>query len=318
MLAVMHGFIPNAVEGWTYTLDAVGDYFDRALTRSAEAPPAKPPEMALGQLVDERLPPVAYELIGAYLDNVQILGRRTAELHVALASESKDEEFTPEPFSLLYQRSLYQGLRNSIGQVFQLLRERRRTLPEAIRQVAQSVLDVEPEVLRRCKRFHQYKVNALRTRTHGDYHLKQVLWTGKDFVLIDFEGEPARAIGERRIKRSPLRDIASMLRSFQYAAYAARLGAGSRTETASSVDLAAIRPWIDFWVRWVSASFLAAYLAAVGRAVFLPKSRDELTLLIDLYTLDKAIYELRYELENRPDWVRIPLQGILDIIREPQ
>ena len=144
-----------------------------------------------------------------------------------------------------------------------------------------------------------------RFRIHGDYHLGQVLYTGKDFVIVDLEGEPSRSISERRFKRSPLRDVAGMIRSFEYAAaYAVRQGP-VRTE-----DIPALLPWARLWQRWASASFLRGYFEASGDAAYLPKGADAVSAMLDFYLLDKAIYELRYELNNRPDWVPIPLEGV--------
>ena len=144
-----------------------------------------------------------------------------------------------------------------------------------------------------------------RVRIHGDYHLGQVLYTGKDFVIVDLEGEPSRSISERRFKRSPLRDVAGMIRSFEYAAaYAVRQGP-VRIE-----DIPALLPWASLWQRWASASFLRGYFEASGDAAYLPRGADATAAMLDFYLLDKAIYELRYELNNRPDWVPIPLAGV--------
>src|SRR6185295_11683296 len=159
-----------------------------------------------------------------------------------------------------------------------------------------------------CEGIRQHKVSALRTRIHGNYHLKQALWTGKDFIIIDFEGEPARPLGERRIKRSPLRDVASMLRSFEYAARHAK----SRTDPSrrDSIDTNALH----FWTRWLSAIFLRSYFDVADKATFLPQSREERSVLLDFYLLDKAVYELRYELDNRPDWLAIPIAGLIEFL----
>ena len=152
------------------------------------------------------------------------------------------------------------------------------------------------------------------TRIHGDYHLGQVLFTGSDFVIIDFEGEPARPLAERRKKRSPLQDVAGMLRSFHYAAYAPLLhDNGKKLPHEPLQDLG---NWAQYWQRWVSATFLKTYLEVSGNSNFIPKDREELALLLDLYLLDKAVYELGYELNNRPSWVRIPLDGISQLLQD--
>jgi maltose alpha-D-glucosyltransferase/alpha-amylase len=154
------------------------------------------------------------------------------------------------------------------------------------------------------------RLNAVQIRCHGDYHLGQVLHTGKDFVILDFEGEPERSLSERRLKRSPLRDVAGMVRSFHYAVYSALAG-----ERARGLDGAVLETAARAWNVWVASTFLRAYLGAAGDLV--PKSRAEQQLLLDVFMLDKALYELGYELGSRPEWVGIPLRGIVDILDTP-
>jgi maltose alpha-D-glucosyltransferase/alpha-amylase len=144
-----------------------------------------------------------------------------------------------------------------------------------------------------------------------------VLYTGKDYVIIDFEGEPARPITERRIKKTPIRDVAGMLRSFHYAAYTSLFGyLGSAVVRPE--DLAGLEPWARLWNVWVSSTFLSSYLQHAASGGFLPSNRDELNTLLSIYLFDKALYELGYELNNRPDWVRIPLTGILQLLQTPE
>jgi maltose alpha-D-glucosyltransferase/alpha-amylase len=154
------------------------------------------------------------------------------------------------------------------------------------------------------------KLSAMRIRIHGDYHLGQVLYTGKDFIIIDFEGEPARPLSERRWKQSALRDVTGMVRSFHYAAYVALLKEASiRPE-----DVPILRPWTDLWYRYVSSTFLRSYLETVGKTSFIPVEKEELELLLKVFLLEKAVYELGYELNDRPEWVVIPLKGIKDLL----
>jgi maltose alpha-D-glucosyltransferase/alpha-amylase len=157
------------------------------------------------------------------------------------------------------------------------------------------------------------RITGMRLRVHGDYHLGQVLHTGKDFLIIDFEGEPARSLSERRLKRTPTRDVAGMLRSFHYAAYAAlfkqlELGA-LNPETVGRIE-----PWARFWTHWTGVVFLKAYLGSARQGDFLPKTQQELKTLLQANLINKALYELGYELNNRPTWLRIPLQGILQLL----
>jgi len=183
-----------------------------------------------------------------------------------------------------------------------------------VRPKAQNILDHEGDIINRFRSVMEQGITAMRIRCHGDYHLGQVLWTGKDFIIIDFEGEPARPISERRIKRSPLRDVAGMLRSFHYAAYA-NLFAQQEGGLIRSEDFSYLESWVEFWHSWVSIFFLKAYLDAASRGNFLPETRRELKVLLDTYLLEKAIYEVGYELNSRPHWVKIPLQGIEQVLQ---
>jgi maltose alpha-D-glucosyltransferase/alpha-amylase len=236
-------------------------------------------------------------------------------MHMALAS-GEGEAFAAESFSRLYQRSLYQSLRGQARRGFAQLRQCVSDLPETVRQNAARVAAMEDVAMESLRRLLDHKISAVRTRCHGDYHLGQVLFTGNDFVIIDFEGEPQRPISERRIKTSPLRDVAGMIRSFHYAAHAAYQG-----ETpAAAVQRQpgnGLQRWLRVWYAWTAAAFLRSYIAEAGSAGFLPASREELGILLDAYLLEKAIYELGYELNNRPQWIRIPLEGILQLL-EPR
>ncbi len=307
-LAVLQGYVQNQGDAWGYTIDSLGHYFERVLAQPAaeEVPPLADHLLALAE---KGLPPMAEETVGPYLAAARLLGQQTGQLHTALASRRDDPAFAPEPFSLTYQRSVYHAMRVLTIQNLQMLRGRLRSLPADARESAQHVLDMEHSIIERFQPLRQRKITAMRIRCHGDYHLGQVLYTGKDFVIFDFEGEPARPLTERRIKRSPLRDVAGMIRSFHYAAHAALLG--QAPTVIRSEDRPLLEQWARLWYRWVSATFLEAYLAEVEQASLLPPAAEDLNILLDSYLLEKALYELGYELNNRPAWVTVPLQGIL-------
>jgi maltose alpha-D-glucosyltransferase/alpha-amylase len=204
-------------------------------------------------------------------------------------------------------------MRGLSRRVFRLMRGQLKQLPDEIRGDAQTVLSLEQDIVDWFQRLVGRKFTGTRIRCHGDYHLGQVLYTGKDFVIIDFEGEPQRRISERRIKRSPLRDVAGMLRSFDYAAQSVLLNHVSGM--LSTEEMAIFRQWADFWSMWTGARFLRGYFERLGDAPFIPASRKETELLLDTFLLEKALYEIGYELNNRPAWVQVPLQGILRMMQ---
>ncbi|MFN4259624.1 MAG: maltose alpha-D-glucosyltransferase [Gemmataceae bacterium] len=317
-LAQIQAFVPNQGDAWQFTLNELSNYFDRNLAAPLHDDYLETSDLSLVELAHDDIPAETQERIGVYLESVRLLGQRTAELHLALADESENPAFVPESFTTLYQRSVYQSMRNYKGRIFELLRKRLSTLPESIRTQAQYVLRRDADVLNRLQALLNVKITALRTRCHGDYHLGQVLYTGKDFVIIDFEGEPARSISERRLKRSPLRDVAGMVRSFHYAAYSALSGNGGSGARPPGVvrpeDVGVLEQLAHFWYIWVSATFLKAYLETAGQAPFIPSSPHVLRILLEAFLMEKAIYELGYELNHRPDWVRIPLLGILKLL----
>ncbi len=304
-LAILHGFVQNEGDAWAFTVDAVGRFLEVALARPPEDLPPLVDGVPLLDLSGQEPPTVLGEMIGSYLETSRVLGERTAELHLALAGARDDPAFAPEAFSTLYQRALYQSFRAQTATVWQLARRRVQAHPDL-----ESIVGLEPEIQRRFRRLLEHKISAERIRCHGDFHLGQVLYTGRDFVVIDFEGEPAHPLSERRIKRSPLRDVAGMLRSFHYAAYAGLFGMGG----ARPEEPAALEPWIRLWYLWVSAAFLRSYLEAADGASFLPSAREDLGLLLDVFLLEKAVYEIGYELNNRPEWLGIPVRGVLELL----
>jgi maltose alpha-D-glucosyltransferase/alpha-amylase len=316
-LGILQEFVPNEGSAWGYTLDSLGTYFERVLSRQAGDMPTAPlPTGSLLELMTGEVPELAADLMGGYIQSAELMGRRTGELHVALASAADDPDFAPEPFTPFYQRSVYQSLRGMVARVFPLLATKRREFPDDVRGLADAVVAAEKTVMDRFHTVVDRRLSGMRIRTHGDYHLGQLLYTGKDFVIIDFEGEPARPLSERRLKRSPLRDVAGMLRSFHYAAYSA---------VRSQVSVGIVRPehvervegWARYWVAWASAAYLRGYVEAANAAPILPQTPEEIEVLLDAFLLEKALYEVAYELNNRPDWVRIPLTGVLQLLEEP-
>jgi maltose alpha-D-glucosyltransferase/alpha-amylase len=229
-------------------------------------------------------------------------------MHLALASRADIPEFAPEPFTPHYQRAIYQFVRAQASKAMQLLRRRAKD-----REDAQELLRRESAVQQQIRAVLAEKIGGQRIRVHGDYHLGQVLHSANDFFIIDFEGEPARPLSERRIKRSALRDVAGMLRSFHYAPHAVISGQAAGTVIRPE-DIARLEAGATFWHRWVAAAFLRAYLQHSDGAAHLPGSPSQVAVLLNHYLIEKALYEIAYELDNRPDWVHIPIRGMLDLV----
>jgi maltose alpha-D-glucosyltransferase/alpha-amylase len=317
-VGLLSGFIPNKGDAWGYTANEIKKYLGR-VQPTGGTPPAGTsewtapavPEAATSPmaLADQEIPATVRKLIGrASLEMAALLGKRTGELHLTLLSNREDPSFSPEPFTTLYQRSLYQSFQSFAQRTLQLLKKRIKHLPDAICKEAEGLLQREDEILGRYKGLIGNLILVMKIRIHGDYHLGQVLCTGTDFVIIDFEGEPARSLGERRLKRCALQDVAGMLRSFHYAAYSGLFA------TLKPEDIPVFTPWADLWSQTVGGVFLRSYRETVGDAPILPNDSKALEMLLCAFLLNKAIYELGYELNNRPDWVRLPLKGILSIL----
>ncbi len=299
VVCLLQEAVTNEGDVWTLTVDALGRYYERVLERKPD-------------LQNETTPPGALleELVGGvYPEKVKLLGQRTGELHLALASRTDNPAFAPEPFNSMAQRSVYQSMRTSLRRAFTSLQKKLPDVPAKFRDEAKEVLAAEKEILAREKRLLDRRANAAKIRIHGDYHLGQLVYTGKDFVILDFEGEPARPLSDRKMKRSALRDVAGMMRSFQYAAYAALWQPAMRKE-----DVPFLERWADLWYRQTSSLFLQSYLNATSSATFIPKSSEDLQIILEAYLLDKAVYEIGYELNNRPSWVVIPIRGIKHIL----
>jgi maltose alpha-D-glucosyltransferase / alpha-amylase len=316
-VAMVQRFVPNEGDAWVHTLDELERYSERVVAEPPDTGRTIPDaEGSPLQLAGSPLSEVTHEVIGPYLDVAVLLGRRTAELHVALAEVTDDRAFTPEPFTSLYQRSLYQSMRNALRRGLLAARKGVSSVPDEDAQARILALaGREAEILERLRSLSTTRIETDRIRIHGDYHLGQVLWTGRDLVIIDFEGEPARPLGERRLKRSPLRDVAGMLRSFHYATASAL---GFQMErgavVADSPQRAELERWLDYWYRWVSAGFVHGYLAVAAGHRFVPDDPEHTAILLDAFLLEKAVYELGYEMNNRPQWVHIPLAGITDVL----
>ena len=285
-LGLLQAYVRNQGDGWTYTLEYLSRFLDTHRA-SADLPP---------------------DVHGAYLALVQTLGVRTAELHRAFAQSTGDNGFDPEPASAQDYAQWKERVRQDAASSLDLLARRLDQVPAASAEEARAIAGRREQILARIDALQAPAGRVLKTRHHGDYHLGQVLISKNDFIITDFEGEPARPVEERRRKHSPIRDIAGMVRSFSYAAGA---GLGRAIETPE--EEAKLGRLAADWEAQARNVFLRAY-DETARAAGIYASDADFKALLDLFELEKALYELRYELNNRPDWVRWPLSGISRLV----
>ena len=317
-ISVLFGYVPNEGDAWQYTLDTLSRFYETVLARSADEPPLSAPPGAWTPGVPVTPSGAAADLVNSYLRVAGQLGRNTADLHRALASGA-GPTLAPEPFTKLYQRSVYQSMRTTTGLVFRELAAQMPDLPAEARGLAAQVLARESDLSHRFRGVLRPDVTGLRTRIHGDYRLSELLFTGTDFLIVDFEGDPGRSLTERQIKRSPLRDVATMLRSFHAAAYGPLFGAesgrGILPGHVRDEDRLKLLPWARFWFSWVSAAFVQAYADGMADAGLLPADPDIWREMLELFVLDKALIELGAELANgRSAWVPVPLTALLEML----
>ena len=310
---ILQAFVRNQGDAWKYTLESLGTFFPRVLgpAKNQHAPALStyhPLELDRTEMSGDG--PVE---IGAYLESARLLGVRTGEMHVALSDAHGDPDFSPEPFTSDDGQKLYDDMRSQAEATFELLRKSAAMVSGSAVEAARKLLASESVIQDRFAKLREFPLSAVRIRHHGDFHLGQVLFTGNDFMIIDFEGEPARPLAERRRKALAMRDVAGMIRSFQYAAYAALFGQVPGVSVDSN-STEALQSWADYWTAWVSAEYLSGYRTAASGAAFLPSGVEEQRLVLDAFSLQKALYEVSYELNNRPTWVGIPLRGILHLL----
>lgn len=312
-LGLVSGFVPNAEDARRYTLDALSRYYDRVVTWVARGRQAMVESDEPIRLLQSEIPSVVTEDIGIYLESARLLGVRTAELHLVLASVGEGDEMASEVFTPHHQRGIFQTMRNLAVRNFRLLRKQFKGLTPELASLAQRAMELEGSVVELYRSVFMRRLIARRIRIHGDCHLGQVLWTGRDFVFIDFEGDPQVAMGERRIKRSTLRDVAGLVRSFHYAAYA---GLHRQVERGSIPleNLPRFEPWVSYWNRWVSVTFLKAYFHRLGSTDLLPGDEAQLRAMLRAFLVHQVVGELGRELEHRSIQLRIPLAGIAHLM----
>lgn len=315
-MAILEGFVPNEDNAWQHALDALGLYYEQALA----CPPNQEQDKRLLEtsgltvldFLDKPAPAIFSERVGSYLGAAGLLGERLAGLHKAL-SAGAGEGFAPEPFSPFYRRSLYQSLRHSALQIFDLLGRRLQDLPEAQRLPAQKLLAGQEGVLKIFKEVTSRPLSCQRIRYHGDCHLGQALYTGKDFVFFDFEGNPDQSVGERRLKRCALRDGVGMVLSFEDAAYAA-LAKIKEQGMFPPERLTQLKPWARLWHQGAALAFLSAYAREAAGSVFFPREADEFKFLLRRLMLEKTLEKIGDDLNRASPYLLISLESALELI----
>jgi maltose alpha-D-glucosyltransferase/alpha-amylase len=311
VLGMMQELVQSSGDAWTYMLNQLDNYFENVISKNMHFPPMQLYSLLSSDPENNGSSINFKDAIEPSLaEQIKLLAQRTGEMHMSLASHPELPAFSPEEFSLHYQRSLFSGFQSLVRSTFENLNKSLKKIPEEQRAAAKELLGQEQNILSILKRIYHKKVEAMKIRIHGDFHLGQALFTGKDFVLLDFEGEPARSYSERRLKRSPLRDVAGMLRSFHYAAHASLI----RNDRLTSADKEKLWSFAEYWYHYISRIYVRSYLDIVNGSNFIPNDLNDLHMLLETYILEKAIYELNYELNNRPDWIGIPLRGIQTIL----
>ncbi len=304
-VGLLHAFVRNRGDAWTHALGVLDEWLAVAAHRDAA-----PPRMPAGDVLVRASKPLPAEVVaalGPYGALAETLGRRVGEMHVALASRPDEPAFAPEPLDQDTREKLVAAARSDLKRALDSLGARGGALSDDARRTLAAIRAGSRGLDARLTEVTGVRDAGVKMRVHGDLHLGQVLFTGDDFVIIDFEGEPARSLEERRAKRSPLVDVAGLLRSFHYAAVSA-------LRARPEAERAALAPWAWFWQRAVAASFVRGWLGAVEGTPVVPADASSTARLLDLYTFEKAIYEVGYEMNNRPEWVDIPLEGVREIL----
>jgi trehalose synthase-fused probable maltokinase len=310
-VAMLQDFIANDGDGWTHGLQAARDFLAALRRRRWRQAPSALAAAGPLQLARAEPPENFTAAAGEFPARVAELGRRTALFHRALAGDRRRRsDFTPQAMTTADLEVLADGCARRVREVLEHLNGRMGTLSDAERTLADRVLAAGPGLLARFQQLPDLHDAGQLIRIHGDYHLGQVLATESGWLLLDFEGEPLRPLAERRERQSPLKDVAGMIRSFDYAAQTVRHELTEQWPRRSEP----VAAWSAVWSRWTAAAFVAGYLEAMDDRLPLATGSAAREALLDAFLLDKAFYELYYELNNRPDWVHIPLMGILDVV----
>ena len=309
-LAIIEPALEHQGDGYQYVKDTFKRLAEGILTNYEYCNPAAQPVDLLANIHADGFPDRLREGLNAvFLGRIAAIGRRTADMHRALAQvgTSRPEAFEAEPLSLHYQRSLYAGFTSLASRSFTTLRRSLDDLDTATRTEAEALLAREGQLMESLKAIYDHKIDATKIRTHGNYQLEQLFLVGDAFVIENFEGEPERPFSERKLRRSPVKDLAAMIRSFHYAATSVLLPYRAQLR---EEQFELLSTWLEAAYTYVSAHFLTAYRESVGEASFLPDSKDDLRVLLRTFIVEKALSELQHELLYRRDMVGVAVRGI--------
>ncbi|GEO11688.1 maltose alpha-D-glucosyltransferase [Segetibacter aerophilus] len=310
-LGMLQVLIENHGDAHNFMLSRVNNFIERILSSDKDQLASI---QSLGALTNplgyDELPQELQVLLGGNAsEQARLIGIRTGHMHLALSANTTLKDFAPEDFSLHYQRSLFSSMQSLVREVYENKPDA-NSYPDLVKQDLLDLFNRKEDILQTLKRIYAKKLDVIKIRIHGNFHLGQVLSTGKDVVIADFGGDPIRSFSDRRLKRSPLRDVAGMIRSIRNVAYEGFL----KTTHVEKENINDLLPFARLWAHYMVGFFMKAYLETVKNSSFIPTDKHDFEMMVETYMLEKALYDLNYELKNRPDWVIIPVRTIKSII----
>ena len=313
VLAMMQKMVENHGDGYSYMMERINNYIERILAAKKEILQTIECKGSLLEPVNfEALQIELQDLLGARAsDQSRLFGVRVGQLHLALAQSKELKDFAPENFSLHYQRSLFSSMLALVREAYHNMERSKMSIPDSEKPVIEKLLSRKNEMIAVFKKIYSRKLDVVKTRIHGTLNLAQLLLTGKDVAIHDFGGYPTRSYSETRLKRSPLGDVASMIRSYYYTGYEGFL----TTTHVAKEEIRHLLPYADIWIHYMSGFFLKAYLETVKQTNLIPNSGDDMKVMLQNYLLEKALHALNYELINRPDKAVISLTMIRDVLK---
>ncbi len=316
VVGLLHGFVKNEGTAWDESREQLQQFIARAVQSGisqAEVQALSPAEAYSLDFALAEPPPEATRFIGPYLSFAEKMGNRVALLHKILASQFADPAFAPEPFNDFYRQSLYHGFIGLVGRRMEFIRQRYSEMPDEIRELAAKVLEEEGAIVAKLQAVYEKRIVSERSRFHGRLHLGHLLVQNDDVVISDFEGDPASPVSERRIKRCPLRDVASMMLSFGYAAQSTvrQLSALDNSQLSARQEL---RTLARFWYSYVTAAFVRGYWKTAAGAAYLPKSQADQQILLHSYMMERALLDVRADIEDKPELAGMPFRIILHLL----